>query len=92
MAFASVAVATVDLAEQDSVEPQASKTKCWEEKGEARTRTTHILPSLSKRKDAPLCAQIFAIEIIIVDRSYALLTNYTHCHFKILCAYLRNSA
>lgn len=57
-----------------------------------RRPTTHILPSLSKRKDAPLCAQVFAIEISIVDHSYALLTYYTHCHFKILCAYLRNSA
>lgn len=55
MAFASVAAATVGFADQDSVEPQASKTRYWEGKDEARTRTTHILPSLSMRKNAPLC-------------------------------------
>lgn len=47
--FYLVAAATVSLAEQDAVEPQVSKGKCWGGTSAACGPTTHILPSISMR-------------------------------------------
>jgi hypothetical protein len=52
-----VAAATVSLAEQDAVEPQASKGRRWIGTGYARTGTTHILPSSPLQVYANLCRE-----------------------------------